>query len=185
MKLKLFVILIVSLIFANLANAAIGVGSPFPSTLELKPGESGRFQFEIQSTPEEGLVTCKYNLENPIPLTVEFDEQSVLITPTGQTMRMPVYATVTAPINISDGAYSTSFCVACAPAKSGNPVGALGSYCGITFSANVVSERTRENPYVPPKPKKVNPFTLSFVLIAIIILVILSVIIIKRLYKRR
>lgn len=184
MNIKIIILILTGIILINFVNAAVGVGYPFPSTLELKPGESGRFQFEIQTTPEEGLVTCNYNLENPIPLIVEFDEQSTSIPPTGNMIRMLVYATVTAPIDIESGGYSTSFCVTCAPAESGNPVGMLGAYCGITFGANVVGERTRENPYVPPKKTKMNPIALSLILIMIAALIILSVIYIKRLSKK-
>lgn len=180
----LTIILLFSLVLINITNAAIGVGYPFPSQLELKPGEAGRFQFEIQTTSEEGLVICSYNLETPIPLIVDFDEQSVSIPPTGQMIRMPVYATVTAPVDINPGSYSTSFCVSCKPAKLESPVGMLGSYCGITFGVDVVSERTRDNPYVPSKPFKLNLFVLGIVLISIIILIILTVYVIKRLSKK-
>lgn len=184
MKLKLFVILIVSLIFINFVNAAIGVGYPFPSTLELKPGESGRFQFEIQSVEGQGAVTCTYTLEKSVPLAIDFDEQPIPISQaTGQVIRIPVYATVTAPLNITSGDYSTSFCVSCSPKDTGQPVGALGSYCGINLGISVVSERTRENPYIPPKKTKMNPFVLSLTLVIIIALVILSVVFIRRLSK--
>lgn len=185
MKFKLFAMLIISLLFADLANAAVGVGYPFPSQLELRPGESGRFQFEIQTTPEEGLVTCNYNLENPIPITIEFDEQTTSIPQTGQMIRMPVYATVTAPIETEPGKYSTSFCVTCAPAESGNPVGMLGAYCGITFGVDVVGERTRENPYVPPKPAKINGLILAIIIAGIGILILLAVLITRRILKKR
>ncbi|MBS3163349.1 hypothetical protein J4427_01540 [Candidatus Woesearchaeota archaeon] len=184
MKIKLIILIITGLILINFVNAAVGVGYPYPSQLELKPGESGRFQFEIQTTPEEGDVTCTYNLENPIPLIINFDEQSIPITPTGQTIRMPVYATVTVPIEAESGSYSTSFCVTCAPKDEGNPVGALGAYCGITFGVNVVGERTRENPYVPPKPAKTNAFILTIIFTLIAILVLVFIYITKRVLKR-
>lgn len=183
MKIKSILWLMIGLLLINFVNAAVGVGYPYPSQLELKPGESGRFQFEIQTTLEEGAATCTYNLENPIPLTVDFDEQSIPITPTGQVIRMPVYATVTAPVDIEPGKYSTSFCVTCAPKVTGNPVGVLGAYCGITFGADIVGERTRPNPYIPPKKTKMNPFVLSLILVIIIALVILSVVFIRRLSK--
>ncbi len=62
-NMKIIGIIVFSLLAIQLANAAIGVGSPFPSELELSPGESGRLQFEIQSTENQGPVTCTYNLE--------------------------------------------------------------------------------------------------------------------------
>ncbi len=184
MKLKICMILIISLFIVNFVNAAIGVGYPFPSQLELKPGESGRFQFEIQASPEEGPVTCNYNIEQQLPLTIEFDEQPIPITPTGQTIRMPVYATVTAPIDIEPGSYSTSFCVSCSPAISGQPIGVVGSYCGITFGVDVVGERTRENPYVPPKPSKTNTLVLTLMLIGIGILILLTIWIVRKILKK-
>ncbi len=98
---------------------------------------------------------------------------------------MPVYATITAPVDLEPGKYTTSFSVACSPLEQGAPVGALGSYGGISFGVSVVEERTRPNPYVPEKETKLNMTFIASVILLIAVLLILSLYLVRQVLKRK
>ncbi len=181
-KIKWIGILVFSLLAIQLVSAAIGVGYPYPSELELRPGEEGRFQFEIQSTPESGPVTCTYTMEKEIPLIVEFDEQIIPITSAKETIRMPVYGTILTDFETKLGKYSTSFCVSCSPTNLNAPIGAIGNYCGLTLGISMVDERTRENPYIPPKPLN---YIILLIFSGIIVLAIIILLLIWHIIKKR
>lgn len=179
MKINFFFFLIIGVFLIDTAFA--GVTNPLPTEIELLKGESARFKFQIQAVAHPYAVRCTYSLEEEPIFRVSFDSAETIVEG-GKTK--DVYGTVTAPRKLDYGGYSATFCVSCkdiqTPPQPGANVEILT--CGLPININVVKERTRENMFVPPKPRE--PLFMPFVG-AVIIIIILLMIILYFLIKNR
>jgi len=158
--------------------AFAGVTNPLPSELNLFKGESGRFKFQVQTVASNQEVECTASLAGESPLIVEFDPATIIV-PAG-TVR-DVLGTVTVPDGVEYGTYEENFCISCAPTESLAGTSVKVDTCDLPIKVNVVSERARDNMYIPPKPF---PLFWKIVLIAAVV-VIAAAIIILLLRKKR
>src|SRR3989344_2304217 len=97
---KIIIYSIIVLVFINFVNA--GVVFPIPD-LQLKPGETGMFQFLITGSPP---LKCTVNPDHKTPLNVEFDNMEVII----ESQSQPYFGTITAPKDTKYGKYTETFC---------------------------------------------------------------------------
>lgn len=148
-----------------LSSAALaGVTNPLPTELNLKPGESGRFKFQIQTVASNQELNCRYYLTEASVLSVKFDPAEIVV-PAG-TVR-EVYGTVKASRSLDYGAYAEKFCISCFPTSSPSGAAVAVETCDLPIKVNVVEERAKDNMYVPPKP-------FSAVLLLIVVLGIVT-----------
>ncbi|MBW2985004.1 hypothetical protein KY361_07840 [Candidatus Woesearchaeota archaeon] len=164
------------LIISQIAYA--GVTNPLPTELNLFKGESGRFKFQIQTVASNQEIACTYDLAEESPLTVEFDPATIVV-PAG-TVR-DVYGTVTVPEELDFGTYEENFCISCEPTSGQAGTSVAIDTCGLPIKVNVVSERARDNMYVPPKEA---PISWQTVIIVAAILVVIALIVLYLWEKR-
>ena len=174
---KIMVWLLSILIVAQIVYA--GVTNPLPTELNLFKGESGRFKFQIQTVASNKELECSYALAEESPLIVEFDPATIVV-PAG-TVR-DVYGTVTVPGDLDFGTYEENFCISCKPTAGQAGTAVQIDTCDLPIKVNVVSERARDNMYVPPKE---TPFPWQIIVIASVILVIIALSVIYVWGKRR
>lgn len=183
MKNEKYLIPIIVILLMPFVNAAVGVTSP-AAIIELRPGESARFQFEIQTVLLDGPVACAITF-NTEPFNIKLDNPSPITIEKG--LRYQVYGTITAPSDIGVGSYKKSFSVACSsiegPQGGGAAVQEVHGF--IPFNIDVVNTRTRENPYIPPQPEKQYPSTVLFLIFVLIIIVLFIILLVKRNKKPR
>jgi len=178
MKKKILLILVFLIILGvniNITNAAYGITYPKPS-LELSPGDEGRFQFTIQNSPAEKEVSCTLTLDGASPLLIEFDSNPVNIQADIQKM---MFGTVKVPEDLPIGEYKETFCVECVDSFQGEVSGQQGAsihgrYCKVPINVKVVDERTRDNLYVPEKPLPATP-NYSIVIVIILLAAVIGV----------
>lgn len=154
MKKGILIVFIFTILIAQAVNATIGIGNPIPAVLELKPGESGRFRFQIDASQNAYPTECSYPLDHKTNLNVEFDTPQVTLK--AEEIRT-LYATVNVPENYEEGNYKETFCVSCGnimPATENAPAAVKAIYCDIPVKVDVVSVRTKENNPVPPSKKE-------------------------------
>lgn len=169
----LITILLITNVFAT------GVSEPFPSNLELLPGESGKFVFQIQSVADPKELSCSVSFQEVDSLDIVFEETSFIVN-AGDVR--DVLATVTAPRELPYGKYKGSFCISCSNVNvnTGGASPVTFNTCGLDFSVDVVSIRTRNNVDFPEKRVK-KPIYLIVLIIAIILMIIvLTYYLIKR-----
>jgi len=183
----LFLYAFVFMALSSLAYAAIG--TTHPSDLELKPGESDRFKFEIQAVSHNSDVECSFNPDTNDLFSIVFDQQSPMnISEGGSAI---VTGTVSVNQSTEPGVYRRNIEVSCKDisdqAEGGSA--AIGVY-NIFLNVNVVGDRTRENIYVSPLIKK-RPFMGYIstpigigIAIAIIFIIILILLLIRRRNKK-
>ena len=153
---------------------AAGVVFPIPE-LELRPGETGRFQYVIQtgSPPQK----CTMALDGKTPLLVEFDDDEAIIDVPAKSL----YGTVKVPENVEFKDYEETFCVTCDPLSEGSGSSVKQSVCQIPIKVKVVRERTKQNIQLPEKPKeKINPINIIGTIVLIILVIVLIVFGLKR-----
>ncbi len=126
-----------------------GVTNPLPAELNLLPGESGRFKFQIQTVTSDYNLSCDYSLEEKSPLNIEFDSDEIVV-PAGTIE--DIYGTVDVPDELDYGTYEASFCISCEPTSKKAGASVKIDTCDLPIKVNVVSGREKENMYVPPKP---------------------------------
>lgn len=164
-------------------SAGVGVTSP-ATIIELTPGQSSRFQFEIQTVLLDNPVKCSITFDTS-PFVVELDSTSpITIEPK---LRYQVYGKVTAPQEIGLGSYKKSYSVACSDigAEQGGGAAIQEIHGFIPFNIDVVNTRTRENPYVPPKQEEKLPSTLLLFIFVLIIVILFIIFLVSRSKKRR
>lgn len=163
---KLILWILGILIIAQIAYA--GVTNPLPTELNLLKGESGRFKFQIQTIASNQEIECTYALAEESPLLVSFDPTEIIV-PAGSIRE--VRGTVTVPKDLDFGTYEEKFCISCKPTEGTAGTSVAIDTCGLPIKVNVVSERTRDNMYVSPKPFPLigKVLIIAGILIAIII----------------
>lgn len=165
-------IIIAFLFLISFVNA--GVVFPIPD-LELRPGESGRFQYAIQiGIPPQ---KCTISLDHKTPLIVEMDDKETIIQSTSQIL----YGSVKVPQDLRYGDYIENFCVSCEPLSESGGSSIRQSFCEIPIKVDVVGERTKQNIQFPEKPKEgVDPVAIVGVIVLIVLIVILILFSVKR-----
>ncbi len=182
MKKTNYLLPIFLLLLTPLINAGVGVTSP-GAIIQLEPGQSSRFQFEIQTVLLNSPVECSITF-NTAPFTIELDSPSPIFI--GPGLRYQVYGNVSAPKDIGVGLYQKSYSVACSSPEGQQGGASIQEIHGaIPFTIELVSSRTRENPYVPPKPEKQYPPTVIFLILALIIIILFIVFLAKRNKKQK
>lgn len=172
---KLSMLVASALIFTLLSSAAFSaIGVTHPTDMELKPGQSDRFKFEIQAVSHNSDVECSYKLDQKTVFDVIFDGQSPVAIPAKNVA--VITGTVRVNETIAPGAYKRNIEVSCKDIVSGaesQGSAAIGVY-NIFFNVLVVGERTRENIYVNPASEKKFYESTSFM--AAFIVLIISII---------
>ena len=168
---KIIIYSIIILVFINFVNA--GVVFPIPD-LQLKPGETGRFQFLITGSPP---LKCTVNTDHKTPLNVEFDNIEVII----ESQSQPYYGSVKVSENTAFGKYKETFCVSCEPLGEGGGSSLRQSVCDVPINVEVVGERTKENIQFPEKPKeKIDAIAIIGLIVLIILIIVLILFGLKR-----
>lgn len=162
---KTMIYFVMVLVVINFVNA--GVVFPIPD-LELRPRDSGRFQFLITGSPP---LKCSVSVDHKTPLIVEFDNSEVII----ESQSQPYYGSVKVPEDMAFGKYKETFCVSCEPLGEGGGSALRQSVCDVPINVEVVGERTRDNIQFPEKPKEKIDFVAIVGLIVLIILVIILI----------
>jgi len=144
---KILICTIMVLILSSIVFA--GVTNPLPTELNLLKGESGRFKFQVQTITSDQEVECTSSLSEESIFTIDFDPSTITV-PAG-TVR-DIYGTINVPKNLEYGTYEETFCLSCKPTQSSEGAAVLIETCNLPIKVNVVSERTRDNMYIPPKP---------------------------------
>ncbi len=159
-----------------------GVTNPQPTELELMKTESGRFKFQIQTITNPSSILCTYSLEGDSPLIVEFDDDEVLVE---ANTKKYVYGTVTVPENIEQKisfdtqgymVFEENFCVSCGSADGIAGASVQINTCDLPITVRVVSQRTRDNMYVPPKPLPAPELPVPGIIIVSLIIVVIAII---------
>lgn len=182
--LLVYILIAISLLLVSTVNAAFGVETPIPSSLQLLKGESGRFRFQIQLSPEEPEnMFCSYILQNISDLRVEFDDPGPLEIAPGS--HIVVLGTVTAPETAEPGKHTEKFCVSCR--RLNTPAGAavMGVYCTPEINVEVVGVRTKANMQIPPKPAPETNIMLIAGIIAGAVIALLIIIFLIFMIRRR
>lgn len=161
-KIYFYGIMFLALIYAA---SAIGVTRPIPQEIQLLPGQSNSFKFQIQS--DDYAIDCTYDLEMESILDVGFETPKIVLQANEKEY---VTGTITAPEDAPSGEYSTKFCVRCSPlVKEEGKSSTRFNYCDLPLSVSIVSQRTKENILEIPEVQK-PPYMLWIwaILIAII-----------------
>ncbi|MBS3149345.1 hypothetical protein J4455_01455 [Candidatus Woesearchaeota archaeon] len=163
----------IAIILVLMNFVVAGVVFPIPD-LELKPGESGRFQFLITGSPP---LKCTVNPDHKTPLNVEFDNMEVII----ESQSQPYFGTITAPKDTKYGKYTETFCVSCEALGEGGGSSLRQSFCDVPINVEVVGERTKENIQFPEKPKeKIDAIAIIGLIVLIILIIVLILFGIKK-----
>jgi len=168
-----FVTILSMAMLSSAAFATIAVSSPPP--LSLEPGDSARFEFQIQSTSGHGDVICKPSVDGDDVIQVNFDrEEYPLVDLAAGT---PNIAFVMGDIMVSadatiDNSYSSQICVVCDKDSQDSGTSTRKVLCAQSINVNVVDEVTRENPKVHDK----YAIPWGTILIGLIILLIIAAI---------
>ncbi len=180
MKKNKILLYILILVLTNQIVFAIGISFPIPSEIEISPGESERFFYQIQ---HGGLpVSCTEQITDAEGLEIRFDENvKILKEGNGKSF----YGSVIAPEDITNGDRIVKFCVTCTPLNV-DIAGQQGAgmqfiNCGIPINVKVIGERTRKN--VPEIPSLEEPFKIPEIPIYYYIIVILVLILLIIWYK--
>lgn len=153
MKKQIISLAFLCILLTGISYATVGVSSPSP--MNLKPGDEGRFGFQIQSTSGHGNIECTPTMETDDVLEVTFDEDKILLEDDND--GSPNIAEVTGTVEVSENAkvddsYKGDICVSCV-SLDGQKAGASTKkvYCAQNVNVQVVDEVTKENQKVPPK----------------------------------
>lgn len=139
---KIIILIALSLILVESSLASSSI--IYPLELQLKPGDTGRFNFGIKS---DYAIHCRFSNEHKTNLIIRFDQDEGDIDNTKM-----FNGNVKVPENLIYGYYEESLCVFCEKINE-NVAGSVvkEENCGIPISVNVVEERTKENYYVAEK----------------------------------
>ena len=173
-NIKLYITLI--LLLTTFVRA--GVVFPIPD-LQLMPGESGRFQYAIQTGTPPVQCTMSLNDKTPLEISLDFDEGIV------NAQSKTFYGTATAPREIPFGHYEETFCVTCESLSEAGGASLRQSFCDIPIKVDVVRERTKMNLQLPEKPKEViDPIAIVGTIVLIILVIVLILFSVKKTKKK-
>ncbi|MBS3146893.1 LPXTG cell wall anchor domain-containing protein [Candidatus Woesearchaeota archaeon] len=166
-------------ILVTMNSVFAGVVFPIPD-LQLKPGESGRFQYVIQTGTLP--MKCSMSLDHKTNLIVEFDEtETILDSPS-----KPLYGSVTVPENLGAGDYKETFCVSCESISETSGSSIRPSFCDIPIKVEIVLDRTKSNMQFPNKPKTgIDELTILGIIVLIVLIVALILLGLKRSKNRK
>ncbi len=170
-----FLIVVLISLISSAVVATIGITTP-PS-MQLMPGEEGRFEFQVQSTSE---MVCTPVLQGESPLNIVFDDNEITLPAPAN--NQPSIAFVRGTVKVPKDAtlndkYSQKFCISCEPAEKSSGTGTKLTYCTGSVDVTVVKQRTKENVYVPPTKS-----TTSVLLVAVLIVAILFMLVFIYIY---
>lgn len=186
-KIGIFV-LYMALFFAFSSAVYSAIGSTFPPDVELKPGQSDRFKFEIQAVSHPNDVECSYNLDNKEDLFYAvFDRQGPVEIKAGGTF--VVTGTVAVNETAEPGIRKRDIEVSCKDIidSVGQSASAAFGVYRVSLNVNIVDERTRGNVYVVPAPKKplLTGTMIAGIAAALIVLIILIAVIVLKKKKKQ
>ena len=171
---KKIIITILAIIFVTSLVSAIGVTYPHPQNIELKPGQSSYFTFQIQS--DDYPLICVPSIQDNDGLELAFNPQYEI----EANQKFNVKPQIIIPKQTPFGNYQAKFCIECSPSEEVEGSRIIPKICDLPITVNVVSERTRENMLEP-----VSYFSIwiTFLIIAILVLALVIFYLIRR--KRR
>jgi len=158
------VMVLFGFILAFSVVSAFGVSYPQPQNIELKPGQSSYFTFQIQT--DDFPVTCVPVVESMGELELAFNQQYEV----EANMRYNVKPQVIVPKQTGLGNYETSFCVECSPSEDVEGSRIIPRVCNLPITVNVVAERTRQNLLEETTAAAVWVLILVFLSVSILIL---------------
>ena len=171
---KQIIATIITLVFLTSLVSAIGVTYPHPQNIELKPGQSSYFTFQIQS--DDFPLVCIPSVQDNAGLELAFN-QEYIVEPNQQ---FNVKPQIIIPKQTPFGDYKATFCIECSPSGDVEGSRIIPRICNLPITANVVSERTRENML---EPTSYFVIWITFLIIAIVILALVIFYLIRK--KRR
>ncbi len=165
--------LTLSILILAISIVSAAVTAPMPRNIELTPGQSSQFSFQIQQADNFDIV-CKYVPENLGILEISLDNEYQVAA--GQSIT--VKGTVTLPSSAAPADYQATFCMECSPKTTEGGSSIKIRYCNDKYPLTIqgVSERTRTNQY----DKEGTSLLWLILLIVLIILVLLTWYILKK-----
>lgn len=184
-KKKVLILGLYAVVFALASFAAYSaIGATHPADMQLKPGQSDRFKFEIQAVSHPNNLLCSYHLDKKADFDVVFDNEGPVTIGAGGVAL--VTGTVTVNETRQAGAYTRNIEVSCKDIVDniGNQGSAAVGVYNIFLNVNVVQDRTLENIFVPPIQPKTS-FLTTPVAAALVTLVIIAIAVLAIVLKRR
>ena len=135
---KLLAFVLLSFLMANVASA-LGVTYPYPQNIELKPGQSSYFTFQIQT--DNFPVSCVPSIGETGGLELAFAQKYDI----ESNQRYNVKPQVIVPKQTGFGNYKTTFCIECTPSNDVSGSRIIPKVCNLPVTVNIVSDRTRTN----------------------------------------
>jgi len=168
---KKIITTILAIIFVTSLVSAIGVTYPHPQNIELKPGQSSYFTFQIQS--DDFPLICVPSIQDRAGLELAFNPQYEI----EANQKFNIKPQIIIPKQTPFGNYQAKFCIECSPSEEVEGSRIIPKICDLPITANVVSERTRENMLEP-----VSYFSIwiTSLIIAIIVLALVIFYLIRR-----
>jgi len=171
-KMRKIISLLVAAIFLASFVYAIGASFPRPQNIELTPGQSSYFAFQIQT--DESPVSCVPVIQETQGLELAFNQKYDV----EANEKYVVKPQVIVPEQTPFGDYTATFCVECTPISEAEGSKVIPKICGLPITVKVVSERTRENMF-EPAPAGYDLW-ITLLIIAIVILAIIIYYLIRK-----
>lgn len=121
--------------------SSLGVSYPLPQNMELLPGQSSYFQFQIQT--DDFPVNCVPIIEETNGLELAFQQKYTV----EANQKHVVKPQVIVPKQTAFGNYEATFCIECTPSEEVEGSRIIPTVCGLPLTVGVVSERTGVNLY--------------------------------------
>jgi len=129
----------VAILLLTTLVCAIGVIQPRPKNIELKPGEASYFTFQVQS--DDFPLECVPTVDDAGGLELAFNQEYQV----GANEKYNIQPQVIVPEKTGYGDYEATFCMECFPMGDIEGSVIVPRFCGLSVTANVVSDRTRPN----------------------------------------
>jgi len=163
----IWIAIMVSISFVN----AIGITYPYPQNIELKPGQSSYFTFQIQS--DDFPLTCIPIVQDNAGLELAFNPEYGVEADQNYDAKPQIIIPKKTPY----GNYKATFCMECSPDTDVQGSKVISKICNLPITANVVSERTGRN-----VNEEISYFYIwiTFLIIAIIVLALIIFYLIRK-----
>lgn len=135
---KILISIILTIFLASIVSA-IGVTYPHPQNIELRPGQSTYFTFQIQS--DDFPLICVPLIQDKAGLEFAFNQQYEI----EPNQKFVVKPQLIVPKQTSYGLHEASFCIECSPSGEIEGSKIVPRICNLPVTANIVAERTRVN----------------------------------------
>ena len=166
LKQKKHLVFLVLVLFSISFVSAMGVTYPQPQNIELAPGQSSFFTFQIQS--DDFPLTCVPIIEETQGLELAFTQEYNI----EANQKYNIKPQVIIPKDTPVGAYKALFCMECSPSEEVAGSKIIPRFCNLPVTVNVVSERTRPNKFDEAENNIVIWITLLAISIVILAIVI-------------